>query len=148
MAEINFFNEDSNYIIPEQDKISAWIQRIIQYEQKKCGDISIITTSDDYLLQVNMQYLQKDTLTDVIAFDYNEENIVNGDIFISIERIRENAEKYRVEMLNELLRVIAHGTLHLIGYEDNTDARKLEMSKLEDKYLAMLDDVSRETDKK
>lgn len=138
MSNVNFFQEDCDYIIANQDVIAHWILDIIGNEKKKSGEINIILCSDEYLLDLNQKFLERDTYTDVIAFDYNEPDLINGDIFISIDRVQENAKQYDVAETVELQRVIAHGVLHLLGYQDNTDVKKQKMRRLEDKYLQML----------
>jgi len=107
----------------------------VEREGKKCGTITILIERDEEVHKINKQYLDHDWLTDVIAFDYNEGSVVNGDIVISAERVRENAKTYREEEEEEMRRVMIHGVLHLIGYEDDTPEKKREMRKKEDEYL-------------
>ena len=108
-----------------------WIREMVQSKSKKIGDVNYIFCDDEYLLSINQQYLQHDTYTDIITFDYCEEDILNGDIFISIERVRENAQKFEVSFQEELVRVMAHGMLHLCGYKDKKKSEAEEMRKQE-----------------
>jgi rRNA maturation RNase YbeY len=113
-----------------------WIEKSIEKEKRIPGDINIIICSDDYLYEMNINYLKHDTFTDIITFDYSEENSVSGDLFISIERVRENAKKFSGRVENELHRVIIHGILHLCGYDDKTDEEKGKMRQKENDYLS------------
>ena len=115
--------------------ISAWISEVIHQEQKKCGTINIIFCSNDYLLKINEKYLKHHYYTDVITFLYNEGDVLSGDIFISVEQVVINAERFKASFLEELLRVIIHGILHLMGYNDETDNERLNMHVLEDEAL-------------
>lgn len=114
-----------------------WLQKIILTEKKTPGEIVFVFCNDSYLLQKNMQFLKKETLTDVIAFDYCNDNRISGDILISVDRVRENAKSFNVTFLNELDRVMVHGLLHLLGYKDNTEKEALIMSSKEDSYLSI-----------
>ena len=100
---------------------------MVQSKNKKIGDVNYIFCDDAYLLEINQQYLQHDTYTDIITFDYCEGDVLNGDIFISVERVRENAQQYKVTFQEELVRVMAHGILHLCGYKDKKKAEAEEM---------------------
>ena len=106
-------------------------------EVKELGDVSIIFCSDNYILDVNMKYLQHDFFTDIITFDYCEGKTLSGDLFISIDTVRENAREYGVEFEEELHRVIVHGLLHLIGYDDQTPEQQKEIHSKEDYYLSL-----------
>lgn len=108
---------------------------VAESEVKKLGDISIIFCSDNYILDVNIKYLHHDYFTDIITFDYCEGNVLSGDLFISIDSVRENAVEYGTEFEDELNRVIVHGVLHLIGYDDHTEEDQKEMRSKEDYYL-------------
>jgi probable rRNA maturation factor len=108
---------------------------VIENENKIAGEISIIFCSDDYLLNINNKYLKHDYYTDVITFDYTEDNIISGDIFISIDRVVENAQNFNTDINSESLRVMVHGLLHLLGYEDKTKEVKEIMTKKEDIYI-------------
>ena len=137
MARTSFFKQDTSYSPRFKREIKAWIKQTILAEGKIPGDISIIHCSDEYLLAMNKQFLQHDYYTDVITFDYGEGEIVSGDIFISIDRVKENASKLGVSPLIEDRRIIIHGVLHLIGYQDKTKLKKSEMTVLEDRYLSL-----------
>jgi len=102
-----------------------------------CGDITFVFENDEEVYRVNLKYLDHGWYTDVISFDYNQGERINGDIIISVDRVKENAEKYGVRREEEMRRVMIHGVLHLIGYEDDTAAKKEAMRKKEDKYLAL-----------
>lgn len=133
------------YLTNEKEKISvrqinSWVERIIHKENRKLGKIEIIITSDEQLLAINRTYLNHNYFTDIITFDNNKKDIVYGNIFISIERIKENAHKYQVTIKREMYRVISHGILHLLGYNDRNEKEKYMMRKKEDKYLKWLDD--------
>ena len=108
-----------------------WIREMVQSKSKKIGDVNYIFCDDEYLLSINQQYLQHDTYTDIITFDYCEGDVLNGDIFISIERVRENAQKFEVSFQEELVRVMAHGILHLCDYKDKKKSEAEEMRKQE-----------------
>jgi probable rRNA maturation factor len=116
---ISFFTEDVDYNLKDKLKIKRWIQQTVTSESKKTGDINIIFCSDEYLLEVNKQYLNHDYYTDIITFNYNTDK-VNGDLFISLDRVADNANQNNVPRETELLRVIIHGVLHLLGYNDKT----------------------------
>lgn len=131
---IHFFNEDVAYTLKGKTKLKTWLAEIIKIEGKKAGDINIIFCSDEYLLGVNKQYLNHDYYTDIITFNYNTDKI-NGDLFISIDRVDENAKTNNVPRETELLRVMAHGVLHLLGYKDKTEAEIEEIREKENYYL-------------
>lgn len=125
------------YELPNAQKVRQWIENAIKQENAdlEIDDISIIFCTDDYLYQMNVQFLQHDTLTDVITFDYSTEHLIAGDIFISLERVRENALLFQVAETEELHRVIIHGILHLLRYTDKTSDTQQLMRKKEDFYL-------------
>jgi len=136
MPAIQFFEEDISYKIKNKKSVRLWITETIAAEGRKLKELNYILCSDSYLLQINQQYLNHDTFTDIITFDNSsEEGVITGDIFISIDRIRENATKFNVPETDELHRVIIHGTLHLLGYGDKTPAKKKKMTLKEDFYL-------------
>lgn len=138
-----FFEEDINYTLKEKDKISTWIQNAARSEEfEKIGVVNFIFCSDDYLLEINKKHLNHDTYTDIITFDTSSEGKeISADIFISIERVEENAKNFKVSFLNELHRVMIHGILHLCGYDDSTEKEKLEMRKQENYYLKKLEEM-------
>lgn len=136
MPRISFFEEDIQYNLKEKLKVKQWIKDTIVAEGYKLNELTYIFCSDAYLLQINRQYLDHDTYTDIITFDNSsEKGIITGDIFISIDRIRENAAKFDQSVTDELHRVIIHGTLHLLGYKDKTAIDSKNMTQMEDKYL-------------
>ena len=118
MIEYNF---ELEFCLENEAKFADWIKRIIGSEGCFLGDISYIFCGDDYLLEMNKKYLEHDTYTDIITFDYTNGNLISGDIFISVERVRENALEFGIEFQEELLRVMSHGILHLMGYKDKTE---------------------------
>jgi len=122
--------------ITEINQNKKWLNQVISNEAKEEGDITYIFCDDDYLLEKNIRFLNHNTLTDVITFDYCEENSVSGDIFISIERVKENSEVFKVDFLTELNRVMVHGLLHLLGYKDKTERESNLMRKKENYYLS------------
>jgi rRNA maturation RNase YbeY len=113
--------------------------RLIINEHTRFGEISVIVCSDEFLLEMNKQYLNHNYYTDIITFNYNEAGIISGDLFISIERVKDNAETYSTAWEKELLRVIFHGVLHLVGYNDKTTKEKEIMRRKEDFYLSKVD---------
>ena len=136
MPVINFFEEDISYKLKNKSQVRRWISETIIAEGSRLKELNYIFCSDSYLLQINQQYLNHDTYTDIITFDHSEEEgSIAGDIFISIERIRENAAKFKVAEDEELHRVIIHGALHLLGYGDKNPADKKRMTEKEDFYL-------------
>lgn len=137
MAKINFYNEDINYKLQNKRLVKKWIEETIVAEGYFLQELNFILCSDEYLLRINQDFLQHDDYTDVITFDNSEAlKTIVGDIFISIDRIKENAAMYKLATADELCRVIIHGTLHLLGYKDKTKAAKTEMTSKEDLYLA------------
>lgn len=133
---IHFFNEDISFTLKQKDHTRAWINQTILSEGYHLNELTFIFCNDDYLLNINRQYLNHDTYTDIITFDNSEvEGEITGDIFISIDRIRDNAAKFGVSVQDELHRVIIHGTLHLLGYRDKTRTEKALMTEKEDAYL-------------
>ena len=122
--------------LTEINQNKKWLNQVISNEDKEEGDITYIFCDDDYLLEKNIRFLNHNTLTDVITFDYCEGNSVSGDIFISIERVKENSEVFKVDFLTELNRVMVHGLLHLLGYKDKTERESNLMRKKEDYYLS------------
>lgn len=141
MVEIYF--EETEILDLNSEFFVLWLSKVCVEENQELGDLSFIFCSDDYLLVVNKEHLNHDYYTDVITFDYTDE-VVSGDLFISIDRVKENASSNSVSFMNELYRVIVHGVLHLLGYGDKEYEEKIIMRALEDKYLEL---VSRETSK-
>jgi probable rRNA maturation factor len=136
MSSINFFEEDISFRLKNKNKVKQWIKTAIEAEGCTLKELNYIFCSDQYLLHINQQYLDHDTYTDIITFDNSDtEKTITGDIFISIERIRENAIKFNSGEINELHRVIIHGALHLLGYQDKTAENKRIMTGKENYYL-------------
>ena len=137
IRDISFFAEDIDFTLKQKQKIRQWITATAKAEGlSRIGELNFIFCSDDYLLDINKQYLNHDTYTDIVTFDNSEqEEVVAGDIFISIERVRDNAQKFGVAEWDELCRVIIHGVLHLCGYLDKTKKDKALMTEKEDEYL-------------
>ncbi|MGO1245528.1 MAG: rRNA maturation RNase YbeY [Sphingobacterium sp.] len=137
LRDIVFFNEEISYTIKDKQKIRQWIFDTIKAEGfRRVGELSFILCSDEYLLSINQEYLDHDTYTDIVTFDSSEEeDIIEGDIFISVERVIENAQKFNVSQKDELHRVIIHGVLHLCGYYDKNKEDKELMTQKENEYL-------------
>ncbi len=132
---IRFFLHHVNYKIKGRREIKACIGRILSDHNKKIGSINVILTSDSKLLEINKKFLKRKNYTDIITFDFSENSKISGDLYISIERVGDNAILYRVTKDNELLRVIIHGILHLVGYNDAKEKEKRKIRAMEDKYL-------------
>jgi probable rRNA maturation factor len=139
MPSVNYFSEDTDFSLKNKKKISNWISSAVSAENKKLKEINYIFCSDQYLFDINKSYLNHTTLTDIITFDNSEtKEEIEGDIFISVDRINENKDKFRESFEKELLRVIIHGVLHLIGYKDKLTGDKKKMAEKEDYYLSLL----------
>jgi rRNA maturation RNase YbeY len=138
MALINFFSEDIHFKLEHPIKTSRWVKQAVKMERKSLNQLNFIFCSDTYLLEINKQYLNHRSLTDIVTFDNSEGGkSIEGDVFISIDRVYENASKFNVAFDQELHRVIIHGVLHLIGYGDKDIAAKMKMRKKEDAYLSL-----------
>lgn len=136
LSLIQFHIEDIDFKFTEKRKTSHWIKKVLQEEGLNLGHLNYIFCGDEYLLEINQTYLNHNTYTDIITFNNSEEeDIIEGDIFISIERIKENAEKYSHSFKDELDRVIVHGVLHLCGYKDKSKKEQEVMREKEDYYL-------------
>ena len=133
---IRYFNEDIKFDFRQRLSNNRWLKFVAGSELKTLGNVNIIFCSDNYILDVNMQYLQHDYFTDIITFDYCEGKVLSGDLFISIDSVRENASFYGTEFKDELNRVIVHGLLHLIGYDDHSEEDIKVMRLKEDYYLS------------
>lgn len=135
---IHFFIEDIVFVLKKKTSLRQWINETILKEGYILKELNYVFCSDDYLLKMNIQYLNHDTYTDVITFDTSEESkFISGDIFISIDRIKENSEKFQSDYITELLRVMIHGVLHLLGYPDKTKTEKEQIRTKEDYYLSL-----------
>jgi len=135
-GEINFFSENE-FILKDEKDYREWIERSILSEDKFIGDISFVFCNDEYLHKINLQYLSHDTYTDIISFDNTLGNTLQGDIFISTERIRENAQNFNAEFSEELKRVLIHGVLHFCGYKDKTERQKELMRRKEEEKMLL-----------
>ena len=132
---VSYFFEETDFKFKNRRLNNAWLKTVAGSEIKKLGDINIIFCSDNYILDVNQRYLQHDYFTDIITFDYCEGDVLSGDLFISVDSVRENSFFYGTDFENELNRVIVHGLLHLIGYDDHTDEDIRTMREKENYYL-------------
>jgi probable rRNA maturation factor len=135
--DISFYSEDVDMPDFNRNVVVEWIRQAIQSENKDTGDCSIIFCSDKYLLEINKKYLNHDYFTDIVAFDYGENNIVSGDLFISVDRVKDNAAYYDVDVNQELHRVMIHGIMHLCGYKDSNESEQKQMREKENHYLKM-----------
>lgn len=139
MAEnpISFHSDGVNFKLGNPEEVSLWITKAIENENFSTGELSFVFTTDENLIEINRQYLNHDTYTDVITFDYSEGKIISGEIYISIERIRENAIQFSQGEIQELHRIMIHGVLHLCGYTDKETDQKAQMTRKEDYYLSL-----------
>ncbi|MBT3207695.1 MAG: rRNA maturation RNase YbeY [Bacteroidetes bacterium] len=135
---VNFFNEETNFDFTDFEFLKDWISKVVINENSIIAEINYIFCSDKYLLELNKKHLNHNYFTDVITFNYSEGSEISADIFISLDRVKENAEKYSVSFQNELSRVALHGVLHLLKYDDKTDEEKEIMTQKEDFYLEIL----------
>lgn len=132
------FNYETDFELANEDLVSNWVSNSIHNEGFKEGEINYIFCDDAYLLDLNIEFLEHDTLTDIISFDYTLGKLISGDIYISIERVKENAKDFDVTFDNELSRVMIHGILHYCGYKDKTEADQSEMRSKENYYISKL----------
>lgn len=136
LPAIHFYTEEVSFNLKKKNAVKAWIKDAIASENQRINELTFIFCSDEYLLEINRNYLNHDTYTDIITFDNSETpGVLTGDIFISIERVRENAAQFHVSETDELHRVIIHGVLHLLGYTDKNKKSKTTMTAKEDEYL-------------
>lgn len=131
------FNYETDFTLDSEQSFSDWLSAVIVSEKKKEGEINYIFCDDEYLHKINVEYLDHDTLTDIISFDYTVGSELNGDIFVSVERVEDNAKDFNVSFYEELKRVLVHGILHYCGYKDKTDADVELMRLKEDEKIAM-----------
>ena len=134
---INFFTE-TEFELQDQDFYRDWIYACVDKEQAKIGNVNLIFCDDEYLLEINKNHLQHDYYTDIITFDYSDENEINGDIFISIDRVSDHSFEYDTTFDKELARVMIHGFLHLLGYNDHTEEEQKIMRQKEDECIDFL----------
>lgn len=131
------FNYETDFKLSNERSYYEWITTLCSSEGFKLGELNYIFCGDTYLLNINQTYLKHDDYTDIITFDYTTGKVVSGDIYISIDRVKENASLFTVSFENELLRIMAHGVLHLIGYQDKSEAHTIEMRAKEDEKIKM-----------
>ena len=131
------FTSNTNFQLRHKTVLKSWIKKVVGKEGRKMKDLSFIFCDDMELLNKNSKYLNHDTLTDILTFDYSENNNISGDIYISIDRVKENAKTYKVTFENELDRVMIHGILHLLGYKDKSKKDQKAMREKEDFYLSL-----------
>jgi probable rRNA maturation factor len=131
------FNYETDFELVNETQYEEWISQIIESEGFDEGEINYIFCDDEYLHKINVEYLNHDTLTDIISFDYTVGNLIQGDIFISIERVRENADDFKVSFDEELRRVLSHGVLHYCGYKDKSDKDEALMRAKEEEKMQM-----------
>ncbi|AMM50891.1 rRNA maturation factor [Rufibacter sp. DG15C] len=138
-SPIEFFNEDIEFEVKDEQKIKEWLQKIISNYSYELESLNYIFCSDEYLHQMNVEYLDHDTLTDVITFDNSDiEGVIEGDVFISIDRVVDNAHSFNITRERELQRVMVHGLLHLLGFDDKSPELKELMKSKEDECLSLL----------
>jgi rRNA maturation RNase YbeY len=130
-----FHNADHPFRCPQRKKIRAWIHDFAAHHGKRIGEVSIVFCSDEYLLEVNKSHLNHDYYTDIITFDYCEGDVISGDLMLSVDRIKDNAKTHNQLFFNELIRVIVHGHLHLVGYKDKTKSDAQAMRSQEDLWI-------------
>ena len=131
------FNYETSFELDNEPVFEDWINRVIESEDKTVGEINYVFCDDEYLLQKNIEFLDHDTLTDIISFDYTLGNLISGDIFISVERVRDNATDFKVSFDEELKRVMAHGVLHYCGYKDKSEEDSALMRTKEEEKIKM-----------
>ena len=137
------FSLETKYNLKSRTLIKKWLKQIIENKGYMLGTLSYILCDDDYLLEINKQYLQHEFYTDIITFDYVENGVINGDIFISVDRVKENAASFGVSEREELMRVFAHGVLHLSGLKDATSEEASQMRKAENESLELLKELEK-----
>lgn len=131
------FHYETDFALSNESDYTTWIEKIIQSEQKTVGELNYIFCDDDYLHDINVNYLNHNTLTDIISFDYTDGDTISGDIFISVQRVRENAADFAVDFHQELLRVMSHGVLHYCGFKDKSSDEAELMRQKENEKIAM-----------
>jgi len=139
VSKVELFYEDTQTLKLKKSPVKKYINLLINRELKNVGEISLVLCSDKYLLEINIEYLKHNYYTDIITFNYVEGNLISGDLFISVDRVKENSIVFNTGLIKELYRVIFHGILHLIGYNDKTEEEKKIMKAKEDLYLDEVD---------
>ena len=134
---VRFFQEDTDFAPGQKNPLKKWISSVIRREGAATGEINYVFCSDNYLLDINKKYLDHDYYTDIITFDQSEDNLIAGDIYISVDRVRENAANSTIPFKEELKRVMIHGILHLLGYDDKSEEEKKQMRKKEEACLSL-----------
>lgn len=134
---IRIASQNIDFELPQVEKVKKWVSQVVQLRGKRVGNISYLFCDDEHLLGVNQQFLNHDTYTDIITFDYVVADLISGDILISVDRVGENAEKFGVPFEQELHRVVIHGVLHLLGQGDKSDAEAVEMRRQEEEALVL-----------
>ena len=137
-----YFSSSVKVKTPSKTLLKTWIQKIVLSEKRKLKDLSYNFCSDEELFQKNKQFLNHTTYTDIITFDYSEENLISGEIYISVERVKENAEKFKITFNQELIRVMAHGVLHLCGYKDKSPIQQKQMRAAEDRAIKLFNSLT------
>lgn len=138
MASVLFFSEGVNFVLPHPRKTASWIRLVVSREKHTLRWLNCVFCSDAHLFNLNTSYLHHQTLTDILTFDYSSDTRkIEGEVYVSIERVRENASKFNVSFDDELHRVIVHGVLHLLGYDDNQAAERAKIRKKEEAYLSL-----------
>jgi len=131
------FSSQNDFVLEQSERVESWLKAASLKESYGIDSLGYVFCSDDFLLEINQQFLAHDTLTDIVTFDYTEGTILNGEIYISTDRVADNAKDFNVDFDTELRRVIIHGLLHMCGYGDKTEEEKLQMRSKEDEYLAL-----------
>ncbi len=131
------FNYLDKFQLPNEQEVRTWLEFVLDQEDRELGEVSYIFCDDEYLYDLNVKHLNHNTLTDIISFDYSLGKVVSGDIYISVERVDENARDRGIEFDDELHRIIVHGMLHYIGYKDKSESQRKAMRKKEDYYLSL-----------
>jgi len=138
MPSIHFFSKEIDFVLSKKTILRSWIIRVVANENRSISELNFIFCTDQYLVKLNRDYLSRDYFTDVITFDQSEADKLQGEVYISIPRVKENAGKYQNTFSNELSRVMIHGVLHLVGYRDGSDKEKQLMRKKEEASLSLL----------
>ena len=137
-GSIQFFKADIQFRFPQKSKIAEWINKVVRQSGRRVGALNFVFCTDKFLLRINKEFLKHDFYTDIITFDDSENDVVGGEIYISIDRVRNNSETLGIAFHDELRRVIIHGVLHLLGHKDKTTAQKKQMREKEEACLSLL----------